>query len=195
MGRKLQGRLIVTLLLVAVLACIAGLTVMFARPVSAEEEKAPVATYYLGSDEYSEEGKVYHFDNFASGWRNAVNNASQAFNNDKDAFVKVILEKDWIADTSTGFGSGSGFSNGRIFSQLNTNITLDLNGHTIDRNLYKPVENEDGQNSGIENGQAIHVRGNLTVISSEEGGKITGGYGGVLVSGNASGTGTFNMYG
>ena len=200
MGRKTQGRWIVTLLLVAVLACIAGLTVMFAYPASAEEteEKAPVYTYYLGCDEKSDN---YHYVDFASGWSEAVRSASIAFLNDKDAFVKVILEKDWIADPvpSTGFGkgSGNGFSNGRISLLANSNITIDLNGHTIDRNLYKGAQDNEGglDAQNAKNGQVFYVLGNLTVISSKEGGKITGGYGGVLISSNPSGIGTFNLYG
>ena len=59
--------------------------------------------------------------------------------------------------------------------------TLDLNGHTINRNLTS---------NGWEGGSAIRVEGSLTINDSQGGGCITGGYGyyggGVCVSRNAS---------
>ena len=59
--------------------------------------------------------------------------------------------------------------------------TLDLNGHTINRNLTS---------YGGEEGSAIRVEGSLTINDSQGGGCITGGYGyyggGVYVSRNAS---------
>lgn len=59
--------------------------------------------------------------------------------------------------------------------------TLDLNGHTINRNLTS---------YGWEEGSAIRVEGSLTINDSQGGGCITGGYGyyggGVYVSRNAS---------
>ena len=59
--------------------------------------------------------------------------------------------------------------------------TLDLNGHTINRNLTS---------YGGTEGSAIHVEGSLTINDSQGGGCITGGYGyyggGVYVSRNAS---------
>ena len=59
--------------------------------------------------------------------------------------------------------------------------TLDLNGHTINRNLTS---------SGGTGGSAIRVEGSLTINDSQGGGCITGGYGfdggGVYVSRNAS---------
>ena len=64
-------------------------------------------------------------------------------------------------------------------------VTLDLNGHTIDRGLTAPKDN----------GYVIFVRGALTLTDSAEGGTITGGNnsgsgGGVYVYG-----GTFTMTG
>ncbi len=53
--------------------------------------------------------------------------------------VKVAMESDWLAKTNanyyTSFGSGAGFQSGTIQLSNNANITLDLNGHTIDRQL------------------------------------------------------------
>jgi len=64
-----------------------------------------------------------------------------------------------------------------------THVTLDLNGHTVDRNLTEPTEN----------GNVITVKGELTLrdSSTEQTGVITGGNnlkdgGGVLVRGEES---------
>ncbi len=60
--------------------------------------------------------------------------------------VKVVLMTDWIAkadsEYNTSFGKGAGFYFGRIAVPDITSITLDLNGHTIDRKLKKdnPVD-------------------------------------------------------
>ncbi len=71
----------------------------------------------------------------------------------------------------------------------NTTVTLDLNGHTIDRGLANA--------SAIENGYVITVRGNLTVKDSSTagtgiitGGNTTGNGGGVYVA-----SGSFTLAG
>ena len=75
-----------------------------------------------------------------------------------------------------------------------THVTLDLNGHTVDRNLTEPTEN----------GNVITVMGELTLLdsSTEQTGVITGGNnlkdgGGVLVRGEEAfgDEGSFIMYG
>ena len=71
-------------------------------------------------------------------WANAVR---ESLNTGKN--VKVVLGKDWIAKddgTSTAFSSGFAFNQGRITVVFGSEITLDLNGHTIDRNLKQIAE-------------------------------------------------------
>lgn len=83
---------------------------------------------------------------------------------------KVTLLKDVTADGNSGFGSGTGFgADGYILVPPGGNITLDLNGCTLDRNLS--TEKQDGQ--------VIVVRGTLTITDTNEAknGVITGGYG------------------
>ena len=136
------------------------------------------------------------------------NEAVQYSQNNGLTNVLVKLNGNWTATThdtyGTSFGSGSGFSNGRIHVPSNSKIILDLNGKTIDRGL----------SSQRSNGSVIFVEGTLRLIDSGfnsatiydlddesdaiskiRSGKITGGYsdnggGGVTVDG-----GKFYMYG
>ena len=58
--------------------------------------------------------------------------------------VNVTLNANWTAQNdatwTTAFGSGDGFSEGRIFVPAGAMITLDLNGKTINRNLSVVLE-------------------------------------------------------
>lgn len=103
--------------------------------------------------------------NHADGW----NAAATA---DSEATVKLLA--DWTAAAdgkSTSFGMGTGFGAGAILVPSSKNITLDLNGKTIDRALMQSAEN----------GNVITVRGALTIEDSSSTavasqGTITGGY-------------------
>ena len=68
-------------------------------------------------------------------WNNAVQQSKD--NNGKN--VNVKLSVDWKADSKsdggTSFGDGIGFDIGRIAVPAGAQITLNLNGHTIDRKL------------------------------------------------------------
>ena len=194
MENRLQRRSIVTVLLVTVLAIIAGISVLFAclnafshEAVQADEQ-APAATIYLGVERMNDDEKnIFYYNSFERGWEAGVNKAVEAYAVNGDAYVKVILEKDWIADSVEGFGLGDHFSDGRIMLKSNANIVIDLNGHKIDRAL----------SNGVASGQVMQIAGKLTLDDSVGGGVITGGYnslagsvygGGVYVRG-----GTFIM--
>ena len=205
MTKKLRKGLL-AFFLVAVLACLAGLSVLFTRHASADEvsgdsESLPLAaTVYLGREGMPTEDDVYYRTSFAAGWQFVVSTAAEAPNK----YVRVILWKDWVATntTASGFGTDAadatykGFDNGRILSPAGTNIVIDLNSYKIDRNLA-------GTESGVENGHVMLIQGNLTIEdnSTAKTGKITGGYnkvagspavygGGVYVAG-----GTFSLRG
>lgn len=64
------------------------------------------------------------YDDFATGWNAAVAATSAI----------VTLFDDWTA-TDGSFGTGDGFGSGAIYIPKNKTITLDLNGHNIDRAL------------------------------------------------------------
>jgi uncharacterized repeat protein (TIGR02543 family) len=127
------------------------------------------------------------YGSFQEGWNNAVGT-----NNNVNTTVKLI--SDWTAvqdaDTMTSFGDGIGFgtdlrsynyyniNKGNILVPKNKNITLDLNGHTINRNLWDGTSG-----TSVKNGEVIRVTGNLTVEDTSDNktngdntaGKITGG--------------------
>ena len=88
------------------------------------------------------------------------NEAVQYSQNNGTTNVLVKLNGNWTAATNstygTSFGSGSGFSNGRIYVPSGANIILDLNGKTIDRGL----------SSQRSNGSVIFVEGILRLIDS-----------------------------
>ena len=69
----------------------------------------------------------------------------------KGKHILVTMKQDWIAaahtEYTTSFGGSVGrlgYSNGRILIPTNTTITIDLNGHTIDRKLQDTVRTSGG---------------------------------------------------
>ncbi len=109
-------------------------------------------------------------------WNNAVTQSKL-----EGSRITVTLTADWKADTSTqSFGTGVGFNLGRIYIPKNADMVIDLNGHTIDRQLASPIES----------GSVICVNGTLTLKDTVGNGVIMGGNdsdgdyggGGVLVA-------------
>lgn len=126
---------------------------------------------------------------------NAAITESKAAGSDADPVV-FELDRDWIAQTDsnfvTSFGSGVGFSDGRLCVPDGAKIILNLNGKKIDRAL--------SDKEAIEHGNVIYVvNGSLTVTDNADNeGLITGGNnanttpanfnfgGGILVEGRGS---------
>ena len=102
----------------------------------------------------------------ADAWTAAVQESLD--NNGKQVTFK--LPRNWIANPDAtqerSFGDSIAFTAGRITVPEGANIILDLNGHTIDRNLNSAK------------GAVIRVYGELTIedSSTKKTGKITGGY-------------------
>ncbi len=124
------------------------------------------------------------YTSFADAWRKAVDTGSSSE-------VTFKLLKSWTADSSGSLGSGSGFRGGGLSYSGSKNLTLDLNGCAIDRNLLKPVSE----------GTVIYVGSTMTIIDSKsdeytvsklfKGGAIQNGSstaraGGISVTGNAT---------
>ena len=79
-------------------------------------------------------------EQMAATWSEAVTYSK----NNNSAPVDVILGGDWTAAQShdeyiTAFGEGTGFNYGKIYISSGVNITLDLNGYTINRNLTETI--------------------------------------------------------
>ena len=128
------------------------------------------------------------YESFVEGWQAAMGSG-----NTSKTTVKLLAN--WTADSEGYLGphttDGAGFAvgesilseyTGSLHVRTGYSVTLDLNGHTIDRNLSEEKDN----------GYVIIVDGTLTLKDTVGGGKLTGGYdyevGGVSVYG-----GTFTM--
>ncbi len=74
----------------------------------------------------------------AAKWNNAI---EKSLANGGGKHILVTMTKDWVAPNSGNhnFGEGVGFSNGRIYIPSNAVLTLDLNGHKIDRTLTSAI--------------------------------------------------------
>ncbi len=124
------------------------------------------------------------YTSFTEAWLKAIE-----LGNSSDVTFKLL--KSWTADSSGSLGSGSGFRGGGLSYSGSKNLTLDLNGCSIDRNLFKPVSE----------GTVIYVETKMTIIDSRsdeytvsklfKGGSIQNGSstargGGISVTGNAT---------
>ncbi len=120
------------------------LTLAMALCVSAYAEE-PCATVSSNGEETS-------YTSFEEAWNKAVELG-------KSSEVTFTLKQNWKADASGSLGSGSGFDSGALSYSGAQNLTIDLNGCYIDRNLFKPQSK----------GAVIYVTSVLTVIDSKSG--------------------------
>ncbi len=74
----------------------------------------------------------------AAKWNEAI---TKSIANGGGKHILVTLTKDWVAPNSGNhnFGEGLGFNNGSIYIPANAVLTLDLNGHKIDRTLTSAI--------------------------------------------------------
>jgi len=168
-------------LIVALFAVLLGCLMLFAGNRFLVTENAS-ASATVSESEKSRNVKgvsARSAETLATAWNNAVQ-----ISIDTGVQVTFNLAEDWTAQPdatyTTSFGTGVGFSNGRICIPANADIVLDLNGHTLNRNLT----------SAVENGGVMYVEGALEIKDSGSTGKITGGNnkgdgGGVTVNGGA----------
>ena len=112
------------------------------------------------------------FTDFHTGWVAAATyakNSTWKNTNDIDRVI-VDLLTDWTGVNMSLGGSGEGFSDGAICFPKNTRITLNMNGHTINR----------ARTEWDYNGEVIYIREGADVIIND--GTISGGW-----SGNGAG--------
>ncbi len=130
----------------------------------------------------------YYYDNPSSGGAEAMWNTAMS-----GTSATIMLYADWVSSYGTRFGSGDGFIyDGTINVPSGHEVTIDLNGFSINRNLE----------FAIDHGEVIHVAGggtlnltdtNLAAGSSGSltGGNSTNGAGGIYIEAG----GTVNMWG
>lgn len=145
-------------------------------------------TYVMRVTGLREDDTVYYPENcgykdFAEGWDAAVNYALNEEWMDANDVVRVVVDFffDWKANDDGEFGKSSltGFQYSTIYVPGDTRITINLNGHTINRDL-KEKEYD---------GEVIYVSGDADLIIN--GGTIKGGWsrngaGGIHVKGGAN---------
>ena len=172
--------------------------------------------------------KSFTVNGYFSSCYNSWNEAVQYSLDNNGVNVNVKIFQDWNATTpstvgdnatnKTSFGSGVGFSYGRICVPKGATITLNLDGCVIDRRLATNMDTSSSFSDAVAFGGVFYVEGVLNLVdryynlydisqfSSYEDiknarsiGKITGGYNGKNMNQNGSAVavyngGIFNMY-
>ena len=117
--------------------------------------------------------EVKEFSNFEDGWNFAMEQA----NDEKEVYVTLLA--DWIAEDgqfTDNFFNGAGFDYDTIYFANDVTMTLDLNGHTIDRGLT----------ASEANGEVMFINddANVTIKNGTiKGGYSSNGAGGIHIEG------------
>ena len=161
-----------------------------ALSITAFAEEVPAEGVVLRVSAIKKDGvtleKIQDYTEFGEGWEGAIDFAKDKAQMAKYSRVVVDFYGDWTANEDGEFGEswrfssnwGDGFQYSTIYVPENLNITLNLNGHTIDRDLE---ESED-------DGEVIYIDENADVIINNgtiKGGKSTNGAGGIHVNDGA----------
>ncbi|MDE5548452.1 MAG: hypothetical protein K2J30_05610, partial [Clostridia bacterium] len=100
---------------------------------------------------------------------NGTENWSQAVQMSLDAGgaqQTVKLTRAWNADSNHSFGTGTGYSQGRIYVPSGANVVLNLGGYSVDRGLT----------TATNYGSVFYVQGTLTIQGGNTSSLIKGGY-------------------
>jgi predicted outer membrane repeat protein len=149
-------------ILILVLTLLA-MTMLFSFPAFAGESDAVLKVQY--------DSETKEFSVFDDGWNFAMETAKTG----KE--VTVTLLKDWIAEDgqfTDEFINGAGFDYDAIYFADDVKMTLDLNGHTIDRGLT----------GGEPNGEVMFINDDATITIKNgtiKGGCSTNGAGGIHI--------------
>ena len=119
------------------------------------------------------------YKDFEEGWKAAMSHAKD------QTYARIVVDfyTDWNATdgvfTDDWFINGTGFDNDTIFIPADVKVTLNLNGHAINRGLTKDTDD----------GEIIFINDDADVIINN--GTLTGGYsnsegGGLYIEGGAN---------
>ena len=152
--------------ILAILVTVCLLASVLCIPTFAAEARAAGTVLRVSIVQNNGSTIVGEYADFEEGWNYAVE-AADAENMAAEGYSRIVVDicADWTADGGD-FGSGDGFSSGAIKFPENVRVTLNLNGHTIDRDL----------SDWKWNGEVIYVDENANVIINN--GTITGGWSG-----------------
>ena len=148
--------IIMTVCLLASVLCITAFAASDVLTISAIVKGKPVV---IGS-----------YDNFEDGWNAAMKLAGDKDEMKENGYERIVvdLHTDWEANKDGQFSddwiNGKGFDNDTIYVPTDARVTLNLNGHTIDRGLTKDEDD----------GEVMFINDDADVIINN--GTITGGY-------------------
>ena len=158
----------------------------FAADTPTDELPAPASDVVIRvtarDKKTAEDVLIQDYTEFDEGWEGAIDFALSEEEREKYSRVIVDFYGDWTADEDGEFGDswrlgsnwGDGFQYSTIYIPEDVNITLNLNGHTIDRDL------EESENDG----EVIYIDEGADVIINNgtiTGGKSENGAGGIHV--------------
>ena len=143
-----------------------------ALSINAFAAEAPAEGVVLSVSAQKRDGTIVpiengNFKNFEEGWEAAVDYAEDKDTMKNNGFDRIVVDfyTDWTANEDGEFGDGGdGFEWSTIHITEDIRITLNLNNHTINRNL-KEWEYD---------GEVIYIDDNADVIINN--GTITGGW-------------------
>ena len=177
--RKKKGRYLPMKRFFAVLMVACMLASMLCITASAEE--APAAGVVLRVSAIKKDGVsvevIKDFTSFEEGWNEAISRGTpKSLKNNGYTRIVVDFYADWVANDQGEFGDddGNGFDNTTIEIPDDIKITLNLNGHTINRNLKESRDD----------GEVIYIDEDANVIINNgtiTGGKSTNGAGGIHI--------------
>lgn len=110
---------------------------------------------------------INEYSDLAEGWNQAIALANDGNEMKKNEYDRIVIDiyADWVAVDGGFSDSGVGFNSEAIQFPDDVRVTMNLNGHTIDRGI------RDGYRY---NGEVIRIGENADVIIN--GGTITGGW-------------------
>ena len=155
--------IIMVICLVAIALCV---------PAFAADD-APAAGTVLRVSALKKDGTtivvIKDYDNFEDGWNAAMELADDSKTMKKNAYDRVVVDiyTDWNAvdgEFTDDWINGDGFENDTIYIPEDVKVTLNLNGHTINRGLTKVIDD----------GEVMYIDQDADVIINN--GTITGGY-------------------
>ena len=153
----------------------------FAADAPANELPAPAAGTVMRVSALKTNGDtvvIGDYDNFEDGWNDAIELAGSSSTMKTNGYDRIVVDfyTDWKSDTDGNFTddwfNGPGFDNDTIFITDGARVTLNLNGHTIDRGLTK--DRNDGEVIFIDDDADVIINnGTITgAYSNSEGGAL-----------------------
>lgn len=161
---------------------------VFCITAMAAETKGADVLVVSGQDNEGKLEKIASYDDFEAGWNYAMGLAidEEYLNNENYTRIVVDLLADWKAingEFSDDIINGKGFNWDAIYFYDNARITLNMNGHTIDRGLTEYEYN--GEVMYVSNGADVIINGGkegdpIVKLGENPGdiqlGTITGGF-------------------